>query len=166
MSGFKGQEFRIGDEVPEEVYLPETTEQALSIVADYVRTHGLTPADVCRTFNAGIGALAQERESVDSKAGSQFGSGCSEVMTSQQQHEHALSVIADTIIRTGLSDAEARAIFEFGYAALLRARTLVMAGQEPDGADAGEWLAALSVATFGSSIHMRPGMTQIGPLDT
>ncbi|MFQ1083767.1 hypothetical protein [Bordetella trematum] len=104
--------------------------------------------------------------SVDSKAVNQFGRGCPEVMTPQQQYEHALSIIADTITRAGLSGAEARAIFEFGYAALLRARTLVVAGQEPGGADAGEWLAALSVATFGSSIHKRPGMTQIGPLDT
>ncbi|RSE84341.1 hypothetical protein [Achromobacter denitrificans] len=62
MSGFKGQEYRIGDQVPEELYLPETMEQALSMIADYVQTHGLTPADVCRTFNAGIGALTQGRE--------------------------------------------------------------------------------------------------------
>lgn len=59
MNGFEGQEYRIGDQVPEELYLPETVEQALSMIADYVRTHALTPADVCRTFNAGIGARAQ-----------------------------------------------------------------------------------------------------------
>lgn len=58
MSGFKAQEYGVGDQVPEDMYLPETMDQALSMIADYTRTYGLTPAEVCRIVNAGIGALA------------------------------------------------------------------------------------------------------------
>lgn len=63
MREFKGRDADIGDQVPEQMFLPETLGQALSMIADYSRTHGLSPVELCRTFNAGIGAIAQGRAS-------------------------------------------------------------------------------------------------------